>query len=644
MTKKPKKKIKNKKIPDLKDNKLNTLTKKFSNKNGEQLKQNKTNRITKTKNFTNKIKQSKRIHFILGIFFGLLATIFFTTRNSGIFFRDLDKIVNIDLLNHFIDEWTNSFPIGLQFLFKEHLLQKNRNLKYSKESFSVGKQLKSQNFTHKYNVAIIPGTISTGIESWGSSWDGDCPAITHFRRRLWGSFYMLKSMMFDKTCWLKHIMLDPITGLDPPGIMLRAVQGFDAADFFIPGYWIWNKILQNLSVLGYNPNNMISASYDWRLTYLDLEIRDGFFSKLKNQIELYRKLNGEKTVLISHSMGSQVMFYFMKWVEAEGKHFGNGGKNWCKNNIKAFINISGSLLGTPKTVALLTSGEMKDTVRLNMIAFYGLEKFFSKKERVDILRTFGGIPSMIPKGGDQIWGNLTHAPDDNLHSITNNSFTTKQDRSFGTFGIIKNKTGETTLLTLNQTIDFMMNNSPTWFKNRTNSNYSFGIAHTKEELEKNNQIQLKWSNPLEVTLPNAPNMEIYCFYGVGKPTERAYSYVTNDDVSDPRVVIDMDLKPPVFFGDGDGTLSLLTHSICHEWKKGSKSRYNPANSSVTIVEIKDNPQWYDIRGGAETADHVDILGCVELNELILKVVSGNGNTIKDKYLSNLNDLVKKLNL
>lgn len=31
-------------------------------------------------------------------------------------------------------------------------------------------------------------------------------------------------------------MLDKDTGLDPPGIKLRAAQGFDATDFFVTGY------------------------------------------------------------------------------------------------------------------------------------------------------------------------------------------------------------------------------------------------------------------------------------------------------------------------------------------------------------------------------------------------------------------------
>ena len=46
--------------------------------------------------------------------------------------------------------------------------------------------------------------------------------------------------------------------------------------------------------------------------------------------------------------------------------------------------------------------------------------------------------------------------------------------------------------------------------------------------------------------------------------------------------------------------------------------------SVTIVEIKHEPDRFDIRGGAKTADHVDILGSAELNELVLKVAAGKG--------------------
>lgn len=640
-----------------------------------------------------RIHQSRRVVFILGALIGLLLTVFFTTDSHESLQRELEKLVNYDSVSGILDDWKDVIPSGLQMddwkavlpsgfqsmLREVDLTSSNKEdgsgkLHGSADLFSVGKRLlQKYNISEKHNVIMVPGVISTGIESWGLDREGgnstrsgkdiDCPLEPYFRKRLWGSFFMLRTMVLDKTCWLKHIMLDPETGLDPPNIKLRAAQGFEAADFFLAGYWIWNKILQNLAVLGYGPNNMISAAYDWRLAYLDLQKRDGYFLKLKNQIEVMKLLNGEKSVLVGHSMGSQVIYYFMKWVEAEGEHYGNGGPNWCNEYLEAMVDILGSSLGAPKAIPALLLGEMKDTVQLNALAVYGLEKFFSRKERVDMLRTFGGIPSMLPKGGELIWGNLSLAPDDPINSLEtitdpdaladkgmeDVSPELKDNDSFGTFirfraDSANNDDYSHKNLTIDESIDFLLDNSPEWFSKRVREHYSFGVAKTSEELAINNHDHSKWSNPLEAALPNAPDMKIYCFYGVGNPTERAYAYQKADASSQLEVTIDTDSANPVYLGDGDGTVSLLTHTMCHEWQKGSESRFNPGNIPVTVVEIKHEPDRFDIRGGAKTAEHVDILGSAELNELVLKVAAGEGHTIENRYVSHLREIASKLDI
>lgn len=48
------------------------------------------------------------------------------------------------------------------------------------------------------------------------------------------------------------------------------------------------------------------------------------------------------------------------------------------------------------------------------------------------------------------------------------------------------------------------------------TNFSFGIERDEEVLKANNADHTKWSNPLEVQLPHAPSMKIYCVYGHGK--------------------------------------------------------------------------------------------------------------------------------
>ena len=48
------------------------------------------------------------------------------------------------------------------------------------------------------------------------------------------------------------------------------------------------------------------------------------------------------------------------------------------------------------------------------------------------------------------------------------------------------------------------------------------------------------------------------------------------------------------------------------------------------------------RGGANTSDHVDILGSTGLSEIILKVAAGVGNEIEDNIVSNIREYTKKV--
>ncbi|GMM32467.1 phospholipid:diacylglycerol acyltransferase [Martiniozyma asiatica (nom. inval.)] len=601
---------------------------------------------------SNHFWEKRRYFLLFGIIIGLLTAGY---NNRDAIVRDilppLDDYLKLDSLSldslgfdsmlDYFEDWKDYFPDSIQ----KTLLDRQNEEVHGSGSFSVGKYLQRKGYQANFNVVMVPGVVSTGIESWGleGTPDGECPSEKYFRKRLWGSFFMLRTMLIEKACWLKHIMLDPETGLDPPGIKLRAAQGFEAADFFVAGYWIWNKVLENLAVIGYGPENMVSASYDWRLSYLDLERRDGYFSKLMKQIELNLKLSNKKTVLVGHSMGSQIIFYFLKWVEADGLHFGNGGKDWVNTHIDSYIDISGSILGTPKAITALLSGEMKDTVQLNAMAVYGLEKFFSRRERTDMLRSFGGIASMLPKGGSLIWGDFDSAPDDCLNP--NGAFCNSTE-SYGNFIRFSKELGAFSdkNLTLSDSIEYLLDQAPDWFKRRTLEHYSYGFAKSENELFENENNFNKWSNPLEVPLPNAPDMKIYCFYGVGNPTERAYYYKEEKDkqTSKLNVSIDIDMKgDSVLMSDGDGTVSLMTHYMCHKWKE-QDSMYNPGNSQVTVVELKHQPDSYDIRGGSQTAEHVDILGSYELNELVLKVAAGNGDEIDDVYITKLKELAAKL--
>lgn len=391
------------------------------------------------------------------------------------------------------------------------------------DSFKIGLAARAEGVEAKFPVIMIPGVISTGLESWGT----EEVSQQYFRKRLWGSWTMMRAMVLDKAVWKRHIMLDKDTGLDPPGIKLRAAQGFDAADFFITGYWIWNKILENLATIGYDPTNAFTAAYDWRMSYGNYEIRDQYFTRLKNHIEVQKKVFGLKVVLFSHSMGSQVLYYFFQWVEAKG--YGDGGPSWVNDHIESWINISGCMLGALKDVPAVLSGEMRDTVQLNAFAVYGVEKFLSRQERAEIFRAMPGISSMLPIGGEAVWGNSTWAPDDQPD----------QDVTFGNFLSFKgtNSSNSQANLTAEEALHYLYDHADDWYTNQIKSSYSHGVAHTKKEVEKNQKDPLKWMNPLETRLPLAPDMKIYCFYGVGKPTERAYFYKDEEYTNRSTVMI-----------------------------------------------------------------------------------------------------------
>lgn len=53
-----------------------------------------------------------------------------------------------------------------------------------------------------------------------------------------------------------------------------------------------SKIVENLAVVNYDTNNLHLAPYDWRLSYYNLEVRDGYFSKLKATIEGFKYARG----------------------------------------------------------------------------------------------------------------------------------------------------------------------------------------------------------------------------------------------------------------------------------------------------------------------------------------------------------------
>ncbi|KAJ0075122.1 hypothetical protein Patl1_33625 [Pistacia atlantica] len=457
-----------------------------------------------------------------------------------------------------------------------------------------GVKLVKEGLKVKHPVVFVPGIVTGGLELW----EGHPCAEGLFRKRLWGGTF--GEVYKRPLCWAEHMSMDNETGLDPPGIRVRAVTGLVAADYFAPGYFVWAVMIANLARLGYEEKNMYMASYDWRISYQNTEVRDRSLSRMKSNIELMVSTNGgNKAVIIPHSMGVLYFLHFMKWVEAPAPMGGGGGPDWCAKHIKAVMNIGGPFLGVPKSIAGLLSAEAKDiAVVRTMSATHpcaslgraitpgvldnDIFRLQTLQRVMQMSRTWDSTMSMIPKGGDTIWGDLDWSPEEDyapsirkqkkidtqvVNKDENGSMASQRKlKNYGriiSFGkdvafapsseieridfrgaykgcSVANSTcrdvwteyhemgiegikavAEYKVYTAGSLVDLLEFVAPKMMA-RGSAHFSYGIADNLDDPKY--QHYKYWSNPLETKLPNAPDMEIFSLYGSGLPTERGYIY------------------------------------------------------------------------------------------------------------------------
>ena len=386
-----------------------------------------------------------------------------------------------------------------------------------------GREAKNLGWQAHYPVILIPGMTSTGLEVWESE---GC-ASAFFRDRIWGTLSMFHLMLLKKACWIRHILLDPCHGKDPFGIKLRAAQGLEAADYLMPGYWVWGKMIEALASIGYDTTLLSMASYDWRLSFEDLEIRDHYFTRLAGAIEMNLLVHEKKTVLLAHSLGSLVILYFFQWAN----HY--KGETWVEMHVDTLLSIGGPFLGLPKALSSLLSGEMKDTAQMGILESYFLELFLSKKERALLFQSWSCLTHLLPMGNSSIW-------DLDLPKFGKKDSTEEQNKEFtlggGAFIYSKNLgllVNTDSLITFLRRFPYF----PDFFHAKLARCFKENCESQNEHHHGNNTVingltneAKSWANPFKSPLPNAPNMKFYVAYGIGQPTERAYFY-TNTTVN-----------------------------------------------------------------------------------------------------------------
>uniref|UniRef100_A0A2P2IWV9 phospholipid:diacylglycerol acyltransferase n=1 Tax=Rhizophora mucronata TaxID=61149 RepID=A0A2P2IWV9_RHIMU len=577
-----------------------------------------------------------------------------------------------------------------------------------------GVKLAKEGLKAKHPVVFVPGIVTAGLELW----EGRRCADGLFRKRLWGGTF--GEVYKRPLCWVDHMSLDNETGLDPPGIRVRPVCGLVAADYFAPGYFVWAVLIANLARIGYEEKTMYMASYDWRLSFQNTEVRDQTLSRIKSNIELMVATNGgNKAVIIPHSMGVLYFLHFMKWVEAPAPMGGGGGPGWCAKHIKAVMNIGGPFLGVPKAVTGLFSAEAKDIAVARAIAPAFLDNdIFNLQTLQHVMkmsRTWDSTMSMIPRGGNTVWGDLDWAPEEGCRPSkkkqgNNNTEDQSKDETgievsqkkkvyFGrliSFGrdvaeansadidridfrdaVKGNSVANTScrdvwteyhdmglegikavveykVYTAGDIVDLLHFVAPKLME-RGSAHFSYGIANNLDDPKYDHYKY--WSNPLETKLPNAPQIEIFSMYGVGKPTERAYVYKLSPsaecnipfqiDTSVNGEDKDSCLKDGVYTVDGDETVPILSSGfMCAKGWRG-KTRFNPSGIQTYIREYDHSPPANLLAGrGTQSGAHVDIMGNFALIEDIMRVAAGaTGEELGgDQVYSDIFKWSEKINL
>ncbi|XVE77959.1 hypothetical protein DITRI_Ditri13aG0106000 [Diplodiscus trichospermus] len=209
----------------------------------------------------------------------------------------------------------------------------------------------------KLSGIIIPGFASTQLRAWSIL---DCPYSPL-------DFNPLDLVWLDSTkllsavnCWLKCMLLDPYNQTDHPECKSRPDGGLSAITELDPGYItgplssVWKEWVKWCIEFGIEANSIIAVPYDWRLPPSLLEERDLYFHKLKLTFETALKLRGGPSVVFAHSLGNNVVRYFLEWLKLEiaPKQY----IQWLDKHIYAYFAVGAPLLGATETVKGTLSG------------------------------------------------------------------------------------------------------------------------------------------------------------------------------------------------------------------------------------------------------------------------------------------------
>ncbi|KAI9921323.1 hypothetical protein PsorP6_000862 [Peronosclerospora sorghi] len=406
-------------------------------------------------------------------------------------------------------------------------------------------------------VLLIPGFASSQLHAWSHVRCETTGLGTPLYRnvqvgdRVWID---VARVVAQAACWVQCLALN-LTTQEEVECKLRAAQGLEAVAELDPGLvtgplsTVWRRMIHDLvDHFELDPEQMLVATYDWRLPPRKLQERDKFFSFLKRKIESTIELDGHKggLVVIAHSMGNSVFRYFLEWLKDDvGRHH---WQSWIDRHLAAYFAIGSPLLGSTESLELIASGvtaglpipqtEMRKLVVTfgSILSFMPIASGLDSAQDQEVLLTVRSLPPSDGPGTDHI----------ELRNYT------RADVASGQL-----------------------------FRDLSTHDPIFG------QLESLRQRFYAQDSVLDVSKPweRPPIASVYSVYGVNVPTKGFYEYQHAENTPgqwDQLQYRNEEGQDPTCTKTGDGTVSYHSLSWAHTWlgTPGSSVRVTQTPQSV----------------------------------------------------------------
>jgi len=238
-------------------------------------------------------------------------------------------------------------------------------------------------------IVLVPGNGGSQVEGKINKTE-----VVHYvcsKTSDWFTMWLNLELMIPEIidCWVDNVKLkyDNVTHKtsNNDGVEIRipgfgnttTVEWLDPSHRFFSTYF--SKIVAKLTLQGYQRGvNVHGAPYDFRKAANEHEV---YFEKVKDLVESSYKENGNTSViLMTHSMGSNMMLYFLK----------DQPEDWKEKYIRCLVTLAGPWGGAVEALKVFAVGDD-----------FGAWLLLNEKKLMGEQRTSPGLAWLMPTS--QFW-------------------------------------------------------------------------------------------------------------------------------------------------------------------------------------------------------------------------------------------------